>query len=66
VDQIPTAERDRILAEHGVGEDDLLEFVDVRGRDALYMHTVWDSIEAQIDELRSTPTVPDSAGMGTP
>lgn len=66
VDQIPTAERDRILAEHGVGEDDLLQFVDVRGRDALFMHTVWDSIEAEIDELRSTPTVVDSAGTEAP
>lgn len=57
VDQIPTAERDRILARHGVTEDDLLQFVEARGRDAAFMHTVWDTIEARIDARRSTPTV---------
>jgi hypothetical protein len=51
-DQLPTDERDRILAEHDVTENDLLEFVEVHGRNAQFMHGVWDSIEGKIDDLR--------------
>ena len=43
---------EEILTEHDVAEADLLEFVEVHGRDARFMHAVWDSIEGKIDNLR--------------
>lgn len=51
-DQLPKDQRDEILADHEVTEDDLLEFVEVHGRNAQFMHGVWDSIEGKIDNLR--------------
>ena len=66
VDQIPLAERDRILAEHGVGEQDLLDFVDLRGGDPDYMHAVWDSVEARIDRLRAEINAPAPEGYTPP
>ena len=52
VDQIPTVDRDRILAEHGVSEQDLLDFVEIRGHQPEFMQPVWDTIEARIDRER--------------
>lgn len=51
-DQLPPEDRDQILSEHGVTEDDLLRFIEVHGQDAQFMHSVWDSIEGEIDNLR--------------
>ena len=51
-DQLPVATRDSILASHGVTEADLLEFVEIHGRGAQYMHAVWDTIEDRIDRQR--------------
>lgn len=51
-DQLPSEQREQILTEHDVAEADLLEFVEVHGRDARFMHAVWDSIEGKIDNLR--------------
>ena len=41
-------ERAEILTNHGLEETDLLEFIDIHGRDATFMQTVWDSVEARL------------------
>ncbi len=44
---IDPADRERILAEHGVSMDDLLEFVEVHGTNVPYIAVVWDSVEVR-------------------
>lgn len=46
-DDISDADRERILAEHGVSAEDLLEFVDVHGPNVPFIATVWDSVEVR-------------------
>lgn len=46
--RIPEAERDRILAEHGVSEDDLREFIEVHGRNVPFMNDVWNEVANRI------------------
>ena len=43
-------ERARILADHGLVETDLLDFVDLHGRDATFMQSVWDSVEVTLTQ----------------
>lgn len=54
--RIAPADRDRILAERGVGEEDLLLFVEVHGPNVPYMEQIWVRIEA---ELRDDPLDPE-------
>lgn len=61
LDELPPAQRDEILARHGVSEEDLLRFADVWGRDPTLMHPIWDTVEARIDAQRQALVV-DSAG----
>ena len=46
--EILPEERQRILTEHGLEETDLLEFVDVHGRETIFMQEVWDSVEVRL------------------
>ena len=46
---IEAAERERILGEHGVTEEDLLRFADVHGPDVTYMRGVWDEVQARLE-----------------
>ena len=65
-DDVPLAERDRVLQELGLTPEDLLEFVDVHGADATFMHEVWEEVDTRFREIRSTPPVPtqvDSSGI---
>ena len=41
-------DRDRILDEHGVEEEDLVRFVEVRGRDVHFMQELWDEVRQRI------------------
>lgn len=45
---IAPQERERILREHGVTSEDLLQFVEIHGRDLDYMSAVWDTVEARL------------------
>jgi len=45
------AQRDEILARHGISEAELLQFVGVHGRDVDYMAEVW----GEVEELMDTP-----------
>ena len=51
-------DRDRILAEKGVAQEELLEFAETHGGDAAFMKEVWDEVESRLEERRgrSGPT----------
>jgi hypothetical protein len=65
-EEIPVAERDRVLQELGLTPEDLLEFVEVRGGDATFMHEVWEEIDNRFREIRSTPPPPPRPGTSRP
>ena len=50
--EIGLAERDRILGELGLTDEDLLRFVEVRGRDGSYMEGVWREVDSLMRESR--------------
>ena len=57
--ELSDAERTRILADHGVTEAELLDFVEIHGTDVAFMREVWDEVEARMDGLRMMPGNPD-------
>jgi len=57
-DDFPVEERDRILNDLGLTPEDLLEFVEVGGGDATFMHEVWEEIDTRFRERRTTPHPP--------
>lgn len=65
--EISTEERERVLAEHGVTEEDLLSFVEVHGRRIGFMSEVWSEVEERL-EVREVPggEEVDTAGPGPP
>jgi len=50
--ELPLEERDRILVDLGLVDQDLLDFVEVRGRDIQFMRRVWEEIDSIITEKR--------------
>ena len=50
---IPDADRDSVLAESGVTEEDLVTFAEVHGGDPVFMEGVWTEIQNRIIELSS-------------
>jgi hypothetical protein len=61
---ITDAEKDVILAERGITDEDLRHFIQVHGSDLPFMRDLWADIEAQILSLLSpgsdSTVVPDS------
>lgn len=51
-ENVPLDERDRILQEAGVTEEDLLRFVEVRGREVQFMRQLWEEVDSLIQEFR--------------
>lgn len=47
--RLSDADRDAVLARHGVTSDDLLHFADVHAEELEYMREVWNEIELQLD-----------------
>lgn len=60
--RVPDADRDRILAEHGVTAEDMVAFAEVRGRDPAFMRDVWAEIEERlnVNPADTGPTPTDS------
>lgn len=56
--QIREEDRDRILREHGVDEEDLIHFVETHGADIHRMTRVWEEVSDRLEERR------DAAGEG--
>lgn len=61
-EEMSVAERDAILANLGLVDQDLLEFVEVNGRDVQFMRKVWEEIDSIITEKRQLPTPPGRRG----
>jgi hypothetical protein len=55
------AQRDSVLAAHGVGEKDLVQFAEVRGADPDYMVALWSEVNALV-----SPPVPPAPSLGVP
>jgi len=51
--EIPPEVRDRILARHGVTEEELLRFARVHGTDIDFMKRVWDEVQQRLDTARA-------------
>ncbi len=58
---IPDGERERVLAEMGVSEDDLRTFAEAHGGDVAFMEAVWVDVQSRIAEAGSQP---DGPGQG--
>jgi hypothetical protein len=50
--RISASERERVLREHEVTEEELLAFAEVHGSDIELMKEVWDAVERRFEELR--------------
>jgi hypothetical protein len=60
--EIPLEERNRILADLGLVDQDLLDFVEVRGRDIQFMRRVWEEIDSIITVMRENTRMGDRRG----
>jgi hypothetical protein len=61
-EKLPLERRDRILGELGLAEEDLLHFVEVRGRDVQFMRRVWEEVDSIMTERRGIPVPPGLRG----
>lgn len=52
---ISEAARDSVLAAHGVSVENLEGFVEVHGRDPVYMERVWGEVEDSLEEYTGRP-----------
>lgn len=50
---IALEDRDRILAELGLTPQDLMDFVEVHGRDMDYMQEVWEEVDNNLETRRN-------------
>ena len=57
-DGISAEARERVLAEKGVTEEELLTFADVHGPDVNFMEQLWDDVETRLEEIRNAPDIP--------
>ncbi len=64
--EIRPAERDSVLAVHGVTPEDLVAFVDAHGRDVPYMVDLWSEVEVLITEVLNPAAAGDDPGGGAP
>ena len=62
--QITGEEREQVLQEHGVTEDDLMAFAEIHGRDVAFMRGVWDEVEERLDLMR--PLIDESGRVVRP
>jgi len=63
-EELSLDDRDRILTDLGLEEEDLLHFVEARGRDVQFMRRVWEEVDSIMTERRGIPREP--GGRGTP
>ncbi len=64
-EELPLGERNRILEEHGLAEDDMLSFVEMRGQDVQFMRRLWEEIDSIIAAGRDSGA-PDAGPGGPP
>jgi len=63
-DSISPGDRERILAEHGVSAEDLLEFVEVHGPNVPFIGSVWDSVEVRYRRQQDAQFEEDPEAIG--
>lgn len=61
-EELPLERRDQILGNLGLDEEDLLDFVEARGRDIQFMRRVWEEVDSIMTERRGIPEAPGSKG----
>ena len=61
-DPLPPEERERVLAENGVTEEELLTFAEVHGADVTFMERLWEDVERRFEEVRNAPDTPIDPG----
>jgi hypothetical protein len=61
-EELPLERRDQILENLGLSEEDLLNFVEARGRDIQFMRRVWEEVDSIMTERRGVPEAPGSRG----
>jgi len=61
-EELSLDDRDRVLGDLGLQEEDLLRFVEVRGRDVQYMRRVWEEVDSIMTERRGIPREPGERG----
>ena len=54
-DPLPAEDRERVLAEQGVTEEELLTFAEVHGPDVTFMERLWEDVEKRLEEIRNAP-----------
>lgn len=64
--EIRPAERDSVLAVHGVTPEDLVAFVDAHGRDVPYMVELWTEVNTLITEVLNPPVAGGNPGGDAP
>lgn len=50
---IAPEDRERVLAEQGVSEDELASFAETHGADDEFMRTIWEEVQEKITEQRT-------------
>lgn len=50
---ISPEDRERILAEHHVAQEELLHFAEVHGGDATFMREVWEEVESRLEDRQT-------------
>lgn len=60
--EISLEARDRILTGLGLTDEDLLRFVERRGRDVQFMRRVWEEVDSLMTSRRGLPENPDRRG----
>ena len=68
-DPLPAEDRERVLAENGVTEEELLTFAEVRGADVTFMERLWEDVERRFEQIRNAPDTeidPGDPGMPPP
>jgi hypothetical protein len=61
-EELALEDRDRILEDRGLREEDLLNFVEFRGRDVQFMRRVWEEVDSVISSKRRPPDPPGQRG----
>lgn len=52
---IPEEDRDSVLADNGVSDEDLVAFAEAHGGDVAFMEAVWTDVQNRLEELGSRP-----------
>jgi len=61
-EELPLEERDEILARMGLEDQDLLTFVEIRGREVQVMRKIWEEVDSILQDMREIGRPPEQRG----